>query len=190
MNSIKNNTIQLIGKTVILDEIQPKYFNNIIDWRNNPENNKFLNQPYQLNLDLQRKWYKKYLEDDTQGVFVLIDKQKGIPFGTMGWTDFDKSQQICVTGRLLIGNIKYRGSLYFKEAIEIFNNYLYKEYNVKIMYAHVIKENIASIKWHEKWGYKINKEFQFPKEKIANGMEQIEFFRSVDDYYRISKFRV
>lgn len=179
-----NNKIQLIGKTVILDEVQPKYFEPIIGWRNNSENNKFLNQPYKLTLELQQEWYKKYLEDYTQGLFVLIDKRDKVPFGTMGWTDFDKDQQICITGRLLIGNMKYRGSLYFQEAAKLFNDYLYKANNIKIMYAHVMKENIASIKWHEKWGYNINKKFKFPQEHIVNGVEQIEFYRRFNDYYK------
>lgn len=184
-----NDKIQLIGKTVILDEVQPEYFEKIIEWRNNNENNKFLNQPYRLTLDLQKKWYESYLKDDTQGLLILIDKQNNRPFGTMGWTDFDKNQQICITGRLLVGDTAYRGSSYFREATKLFNNYLYHNYNIKIMYAHVIKENIASIKWHEKWGYNINKEFKFSKEQVVNGMEQIEFFRSFDDYYKISKLR-
>lgn len=177
--------MKIIGENVILDEVQPKYFEKIIEWRNNPENNKFLNQPYKLTLELQQKWYEAYLQDDTQGLFIIIDKQNDIPFGTMGWTDFDNNKQICITGRLLIGDLKYRGSLYFKEATELFNDYLYKDYRVKMMYAHVVEENLASIKWHKKWGYKLNNEFEFPQEMIVNGMKQIEFYREYNDYYKI-----
>lgn len=177
--------MKIIGKNVILDEVQPKYFEKVIEWRNNSENNKFLNQPYKLTLELQQKWYETYLQDDTQGLFILIDKEKDLPFGTMGWTDFDKERQVCITGRLLVGDLKYRGSLYFKEATELFNDYLYKDYKIKIMYAHVVEENIASIKWHQKWGYKLNNEFKFPQEMIVNGMKQIEFYRSCDDYYEM-----
>lgn len=175
----------LIGEHVILEEINPQYFNKIIEWRNNPENNKFLNQPYELNLELQKKWYENYLQDDTQGLFILIDKQNNMPFGTMGWTDLDKDKRICITGRLLIGNLEYRGSLYFKEATELFNDYLYKDCRIKIMYAHVTEENIASIKWHQKWGYNLNNEFEFPQEMVVNGMKQIEFYRNCVDYYEM-----
>lgn len=177
----------LIGEHVILEEINPKYFNKIIEWRNNPENNKFLNQLYELTLDLQQKWYENYLQDDTQGLFILIDKEKDSPFGTMGWTNFDKNEKTCITGRLLIGDLNYRGSLYFKEATELFNDYLYKDCRIKIMYAHVVEENIASIKWHKKWGYKLNNEFEFPQEMIVNEMKQIEFYRAYNDYYKMQR---
>lgn len=177
--------MKLIGKSVILDEVQPKYFEKIIEWRNNPENNKFLNQPYKLTLELEQKWYENYLQDDTQGLFILIDKKNSIPFGTMGWTDFDKERQVCITGRLLVGVLNYRGSLYFKEAAELFNDYLYKNCRIKIMYAHVVEKNIASIKWHKKWGYKLNNNFEFPQEMIVNGMKQIEFYREYNDYYKM-----
>ena len=33
--------LRLEGKYVYLEEVQPKYFPYIIEWRNNPENNKF-----------------------------------------------------------------------------------------------------------------------------------------------------
>ena len=40
--------IELTGRFVILKEIQPEFFKYIIEWRNNPELNKFLNQPFKL----------------------------------------------------------------------------------------------------------------------------------------------
>lgn len=183
---MKKNII-LEGNHVYLEEICPKYFTKVIEWRNNPEFNKFLNQPYKLTVELQDKWYDQYLQDDTQGLLVLIDKKNNIPFGTMGWTNLDRVQKICITGRLLIGNLEYRGSSYFKEAAKIFNDFLYKECNVEIMYAHVVEDNIASIKWHKKWGYCINSNFKYPEEMIVNGMKQIEFYRSFDDYIKSIK---
>ena len=48
--------LRLDGKYVYLEEVQPKYFPCIIEWRNNPDNNKFLNQPFKLTMELQTKW--------------------------------------------------------------------------------------------------------------------------------------
>lgn len=38
----------LEGKYVRLEEIFPKYFGKVIEWRNNSGKNKFLNQPFIL----------------------------------------------------------------------------------------------------------------------------------------------
>ena len=65
------------------------------------------------------------------------------------------------------------------------NDYLYKSLGVEVVYAHVVKENIASIKWHEKWGYTRNLNFKFPKEKIVNGMEQYEYIRDSYMYKKL-----
>ena len=60
--------IVLEGKFVRLEEISPKYFSKVIEWRNNPENNKFLNQPFKLTMELQKKWYEeKYLNEGFYG---------------------------------------------------------------------------------------------------------------------------
>ena len=80
----------IVGKKVILDELQPKYFEDIIKWRNDLELNRYLNQPYKLTMEMQIKWYEeKYLNDMTQGLFVMLDKINNVPFGTIGWTDMD-----------------------------------------------------------------------------------------------------
>ena len=74
----KNNfPLRLEGKTVIVEEIQPKYFPYVIEWRNNPELNKFLNQPYKLTPEIEKKWYEeKYLQDTTQALLIMLDKSR------------------------------------------------------------------------------------------------------------------
>ena len=171
-------SIRLEGKHVIVEEVSPKYFEKIIEWRNNPKLNKFLNQPYKLTLELQRKWYDKYLLDSTQGLFVAVDKRTGCPFATLGYTDYDSEGQVLISGRLLVGELEYRGSKEWTEATELIFDYYVKKLNVDVIYAYVVKENIASKRWHKKWGFKENyNEIRYPKELFVNGMEQVEFMK-------------
>lgn len=178
--------LRLEGKYVYLEEVQPKYFPYIIEWRNNPENNKFLNQPFKLTMELQTNWYEeKYLKDKTQGLFIMVDKENNLPFGTIGWTDLDQKEKACIGGRLLVGNWDYKGSIEWREAVYIFNSFIYNKLEVDEMYAHVVTDNIASLKWHNKWGFKRNDNtVKFPKELVVNGMEQIELIRSYGMYLR------
>ena len=173
----KRNTI-IDGQMVIVEEVQPKYFEKIIEWRNNPEFNKFLNQPYKLTMELQQKWYEKYLEDFTQGLFVVVDKQNNKPFATIGYTDYDSVEKVLISGRLLVGELEYRGSKEWREGFAIVTDFFFKVLDVKTIYAHVVESNIASMKWHRKWDFIENTGcIKYPDELIVNGMKQIELFK-------------
>lgn len=180
------------GKYVRLEEVCPKYFPKVIEWRNNPENNRFLNQPFKLTMELQQKWYEeKYLNDLTQGLFIIIDKENSVAFATMGYTNYDLNEKICITGRLLVGEHEYKGSKKWEEGIFLFNDYIYNRLKVNIMYAHVVVENIASIKWHLKWGYTKNcKQIRFANELEVNGMKQSEYYRTKNDYNKNLKKKI
>lgn len=178
--------VRLEGKYVIVEEVQPKYFEKIIEWRNNPEFNKFLNQPYKLTMELQEKWYEKYLEDNTQGLFIVIDKTNNKPFATMGFTDWNTEEKVLISGRLLVGEIEYRGCAKWIESVQLINDYFYNTLDVNIIYAHIVEGNIASEKWHKKWGFVENtNKIRFRSELIVNGMEQKEYFRDKSAYMEI-----
>lgn len=176
--------LRLEGKYVYLEEVQPKYFPYIIEWRNNPENNKFLNQPFKLTMELQTKWYEeKYLNDMTQGLFIMIDKENNIPFGTIGWTDYDKHSGICIAGRALVGDYKYRASKEMTEGYLVFQDYMYEVMKVKICYIHIVDENTRVISLNKRWGYIVNENrIKFPEELLVNGMKQTEYVRSYKQY--------
>jgi len=180
---VNDRSIRIEGKYVIVEEVQPKHFEKIIEWRNNPEFNKYLNQPYKLTMELQKKWYERYLNDPSQGLFVVIDKKTNKPFATMGYTDYDSKEKALISGRLLVGEIEYRGSVEWQEATQIVFDYYYRILGVKIIYAHIVRENIASIKWHEKHGFSLNiTKVQYPLELQVNGMVQSEYIRLGTEY--------
>ena len=43
--------IYLEGTFTYLADVEEKYFPYVIEWRNNPENNRFLNQPFLLTME-------------------------------------------------------------------------------------------------------------------------------------------
>lgn len=172
------------GKYVYLEEVQPKYFPYIIEWRNNPENNRFLNQPFKLTMDLQTKWYEeKYLNDFSQGLFVMVDKANNVPFGTLGWTDYDQGEKVCIMGRALVGNHDYRGSKELLEGYLLLQDYIHKELKINISYIHVVNENKKVISLNKRWGYKAHLEdIKYPNELFVNGMNQTEYIRTLEEY--------
>lgn len=174
------------GKYVRLEEIAPKHFEYIIKWRNNPELNKFLNQPFELTMELQQKWYERYLKDFSQGLMVLVDKTNNVPFGTMGWTDYNPDEKICISGRVLVGDDNYRGGREFTEAVIVFSDFLYDHLSIKNMYGFVADDNKKIISWNKRLGFKKNTDLlRFPNEKCVNGISQSEYIRSKEEYIKI-----
>lgn len=181
---MEKRNIELTGRFVILKEIQPEFFKYIIEWRNNPELNRFLNQPFKLTMELQQKWYEEiYLNDMTQGLFVLIDKKNDVPFGTLGYTDYNANEKICISGRALIGNSNYIGSKEFNEAVILLNDFLYNDLNIEVIYGHIAINNKKIISWNKKMGFKKNlNNIRFENELNVNGINQEEWYRTKAEY--------
>ena len=181
------NPLRLEGKTVILDEIQPKYFPYVIEWRNNPEIVKWFVYREKLNMEIEQKWYEEnYLPDNTQGLMVMIDKETMTPFGTAGWTDFDAEKRRLIGGRLMLGNSNYSNKPAFVEFGKVLGDYLYDF--VDIQYGHVLKENRRAIRFNKFFGSVENKGvIQYPNKVHENGLELIEFYRTKEMYLEIRK---
>lgn len=176
--------LRLEGKYVYLEEVQPKYFPYIIEWRNNPENNKFLNQPFKLTMELQTKWYKeRYLKDHSQGLFIMVDRANNVPFATLGWTDYEPEKQVCILGRALVGNHEYKASKELMEGYLLLQDYLHDDMKVNVSYIHVVNENKKVISLNKRWGYIVNNgEIRYPNELFVNGMHQTEYVRTIEQY--------
>ena len=187
MRDKRKEPLRLEGKTVVLEEIAPKYFSYVVAWRNNKKFNRFLNQPFVLTEEREQEWYERvYLGDHTQGLIILLDRMSGEPFGTLGWTHMDEKKRQCVMGRLLVGNLAFRGSLQLAEGRLVLSDYLYSM--VDITYGHVVKQNRKVISLNKKFGSKENTgELQYPEECFVNGMELIEFFRTKEMYETAKK---
>ena len=182
MRDKRKEPLRIEGKTVILEEIAPKYFPYVVNWRNNKEFNRFINQPFLLTEENEQDWYEKvYLNDDAQGLMVFVDRRMEIPFATMGWTHMNTVMRHCVQGRTMVGNLDFRGSLQFTEGRFVLCDYLYSI--VDTMFTHVVKQNRKNISLNKKFGFTENqKEKQFPEECNVNGLELIEFVRTKQMY--------
>lgn len=169
MRDKRTSPLRLEGRGVVLEEIQPKYFPEVIRWRNDKELNRFLNQPEELTMEKETAWYENcYLTDDTQGFMVMVDKKTGTPFGTLGWTDMDTSRRQCIMGRLLLGNPAYRNSGPFVESFFLLGDYLYAL--VDKIYIHVGLKNRKAMHLNKQFGFRPNQgEIQYPQELFVQG---------------------
>ena len=74
------------------------------------------------------------------------------------------------------------GGIHWREATLLFNQFIYLNLKVDTMFAHVVNNNIASLKWHKKWAFKLNDDVQYPDELYVNGMMQFEYYRTYEMY--------
>ena len=182
-----NEPARLEGKSVILEEIQPKFFPYVIKWRNNPELNKFVNQPFKLTLELEQKWFEEiYLKDETQGLWIMLDKKTQTPFGTTGFTDLDRKNRVAIGGRLMLGDESFAHHQAFFESFFVGSDHIYGM--IDIQYAHVVKNNRKALRLNKMFGYLPNTDkIEYPHELFRNGMEQQEFYRTKEMYLKIRK---
>lgn len=190
MRNKKEFPLSLTGISVILDEIQPKYFPYVIQWRNDKELNRYLNQPYVLTMENQTRWYEeKYLKDDTQGFMVMVDKKTGLPFATLGWTDMNLSKRECIMGRLLLGDSSFNNSPSFLEAFFLLGDYLYNLTDT--VFIHVGVENKKALRLNKRFGFVPNTgKIHYPHELTVNGdpnRRQIELYRTKAMYQIVRK---
>ncbi len=177
--------LHLEGKYVVLDEISPKYFPYVIKWRNNPKLNKYLNQPFRLTMELEKKWYEEvYLKDATQDFFIMVDKKTDTPFATLGHTEIDLKNRVCIGGRLLLGNSDYAQHPAFWEGYFLTEDHTYEFVDTE--YIHVVYENHKAMRFDKSLGFIPNDgEIKYPNETLVNGMRLQELYRTKDMYLKV-----
>lgn len=154
MRDKQRQLLRIEGRKVILDELQPKYFSDVVRWRNDAELNRYINQHFMLTEEKERAWYESsYLPDPAQGLFVLIDKKTETPFGTSGWTDYDPAKRRCIWGRLMAGERPFQGSVQLIEGILLAVGYFFDTLDVDVAYSHPVAKNDASVRLNHRFGF-------------------------------------
>ena len=137
----------IIGEKVILREIEEEDLNLIVKWRNNPEIIRGFFSYLPLSKVKQRKWYEKYLNDDTQQTFIIELKKEKTPIGTVGLTNIDYKNQKAELGILIDRSYQNKGL--GKEALNLLIKFAFDEMNIRKIKALVFKENEPAIKLYK-----------------------------------------
>lgn len=114
----------------------------------------------------------------------MIDRKNNVPFGTLGYTEYNSQKREHELARALIGDIRYRNSLCSTEAYLLIQDYLYYGLNTNISYSYVLDNNYAVHLLHRDWGYKQNfgNAIKYPERTMRNDKHLLEFVRGIDQY--------
>ena len=179
---LKKN-IALVGTSVTLRGVNQSDFEKIVQWRNDPEINRYLNQPYKLTVELQTQWYnQKYLPSNDL-LFVFVENRGGTRIGTVGLNDYDPIKRIGIGGRLLIGDKKYRGSFELLEGIVLFYDFVFGVLQLSKVYTHVVRDNRKAAALNNRIGFVPNTgDIVFPECCQVHGMELVELVNTREGY--------
>ena len=187
VDTVQSKKINLKGKFANLRSINESDFARLIEWRNNPEINRYLNQPYKLTLKLQCKWYKENYLKSNDILFIIIETKNKNRIGTIGINDLDYKKKVGIVGRLLIGKENYRASVELMEANVLFYEYLFYELKLEKLYCHVVIENKKVISFDKKFGFVPTININFPNYCNINGMKLIEMVNTKEQYQKAKK---
>jgi UDP-4-amino-4,6-dideoxy-N-acetyl-beta-L-altrosamine N-acetyltransferase len=165
MDNMGYGVKMIVGKRIILREIEEEDLDLIVKWRNDPEILKWLFSYLHLSKVKQRKWYEKYLDDATQQTFIIEVKEEKTLIGTIGLTDIDyKNQKGELT--IIIGEKEYWGKGLGEESLKLLVKFAFNEMNLRKIKALVFSDNEVAIKLYEKCGF------------VKEGVLQEEIFKN------------
>lgn len=139
---------------IYLRALEPDDYKTTIAWRNDDEINsmlgglkRFVSKAYEA------KWMQDTIFQSKDVKLAICLKQNGLHIGNVYMTGIDELNQHC-TSHILIGNKAYWGQGYAGEAMRLAIDYMFGQRNIHRIEALVLDTNQASLRMHEKLGYK------------------------------------
>ena len=156
------------GKGIDLIEIAPSYFEQVVGWRNDPENRRCFFSHHPWTLEGQRRWYEKYLADPSDLTFVITLKN-GLPIGTVALYSIDEQRGSVEFGRLLIGDRVCKGRGRAKEATTLCVSLAFDRLHLKQVSLEVYEWNTAAIGIYKQNGFAVEEIVtqQDPENKVV-----------------------
>ena len=143
-----------MNKRVYLRAFEPDDYKTTIKWRKDDEIWDMLGgTKYFVSEAFEKQWIENTIfnSKDVKLAVCLDENDKHI--GNVYMTNINEINRSCVS-HVLIGEKEYWGHGYAREALLLAIDYMFNERNIHRIQANVLVSNVASLKMHEKCGYK------------------------------------
>lgn len=144
-----------MNKRVYLRAFEPDDYKTTIKWRKDDVIWDMLGgTKYFVSEAYEKQWIENTIfnSKDVKLAVCLDENDKHI--GNVYMTNINEINRSCVS-HVLIGEKEYWGNGYAREALLLAIDYMFNERNMHRIQANVLTSNIASLKMHEKCGYKL-----------------------------------
>ena len=150
------------GLSTNLVPISSEYLKNIVYLRNQDHSKYYLNQPQNITLESQNKWYEQYLKRDNDIYWCIEDKENNI-VGTVRL--YDITENNCEHGSFIIGKEYTMGSPFALEAMILSLDFAFKTLNLDTVECNDRADNSNMNSITKRFG------FLFDEKRIINGVE-------------------
>lgn len=144
-----------MGKRVYLRAFEPDDYKTTIRWRKDDGIWDMLGgTKYFVSEAYEKQWKENTIfnSKDVKLAVCLVENNRHI--GNVYMTNINETNRSCVS-HILIGEREYWGKGYAREALLLAIDYMFNERNIHRIQANILASNVASLKMHEKCGYKL-----------------------------------
>lgn len=168
---------------IYLRAFEPEDYKTTIQWRNDDDIWSLLGGvKYFVSEFYEKQWIENAIKDSKNIRLAVCLKENNLHIGNVYITDINLQNRSGIS-HVLIGNRNYWGKGYATEAYHLLLDYAFKERNFHRIVAHVLEDNIASIKLHLKCGYKQEGILRQSVFKNGTWKNQIQFSILDKDYF-------
>lgn len=144
-----------MNRRVYLRALEPDDYKISILWRNDSQIWDMLGGMRRyVSKEYEKAWVEKAIFDTENIRWAVCCTEDNRYIGNVYMTDIDRINRSCQS-HILIGDKNYWGNGYGREALSEAIEYMFQEENINRITAIVLETNSASLKMHEKLGYKI-----------------------------------
>jgi len=154
--------IVLHGDRIVLREITEEDSETVVRWRNAELTRKVFFSDEVLTIEKQLKWMDAYRQNLSDLTFIIEKDRK--PIGMIALYNIHKDK--AEFGRLLIGEIEFRGHGYAKEASKLLIDYGFNNLGLKSIYARVFEDNKRAAYLYLSLGFKVINRYKDNKKNL------------------------
>lgn len=162
---------------VYLRALEPDDYKTSIKWRKDDEIWGMLGGAmYYVSEAYEKKWVEDAIFNSKDIKLAVCEKESNKYIGNVYATDIDLINRSC-TSHVLIGDHDFWNRGFAPEAYQLLLNFLFNERNINRVQALVLESNVASLKMHQKVGFKI--EGTLRNSVFKNGKYQNQILLSI-----------
>ena len=167
---------------IYLRALEPDDYKTSFKWRNDDEIWNMVGGPkYFVSEAYEKKWVEDTIFNSHNIKLAVCLKDTNTYIGNVYATDIDMINRSCTTG-VLIGERDYWNQGYASEAYRLLLYYIFNERNLHRVQAYVLESNVASLKMHQKVGYKVEGTLRHSVYKNGKYQNQVLLSILKEDY--------
>lgn len=147
---------KLENSELILRPINETDIEQVRLWRNNDNTRKWFLNDSLISVEQQRQWYKKYLNNPQEIIFIIQEKKENNrPIGMVSLYDINLHKKKAEFGKLFIGEEDARGKGYGSQVVKMICEFAFEYYHLVTVHLEVLENNLRAIQTYKRLGFKI-----------------------------------